>query len=286
MADNNEQNKTTTVVTKPNSADPAVERKLREMKSHFPLKEQEAHYLLGEKDVRSTIDINKEKATIFFKDCVDSEYVIESTCARILIEDCHNCKITVNGRVMSSVIEAWKCENLNIAANTKVHTLQLDVSTNLNVHFAKKDDFYMVIWAGLHDFTMTFANDPSVLKTGVAQMKETYGAETVDDRQSQFIVRFIEGALLSERVVRLPNGYPTTEREKKIYEENQQKKEDELRKLLQMVPSEVIAKQIQQNATINEMRQMVRAKPNDPKVGRNDDCPCGSGKKYKKCCGK
>jgi uncharacterized protein YecA (UPF0149 family) len=22
-----------------------------------------------------------------------------------------------------------------------------------------------------------------------------------------------------------------------------------------------------------------------PKVGRNDTCPCGSGKKYKKCCG-
>lgn len=25
---------------------------------------------------------------------------------------------------------------------------------------------------------------------------------------------------------------------------------------------------------------------NDNKVGRNDSCPCGSGKKYKKCCGK
>ena len=25
---------------------------------------------------------------------------------------------------------------------------------------------------------------------------------------------------------------------------------------------------------------------NDPKVGRNDPCPCGSGKKYKNCCGK
>ena len=23
-----------------------------------------------------------------------------------------------------------------------------------------------------------------------------------------------------------------------------------------------------------------------PKIGRNDHCPCGSGKKYKKCCGK
>ena len=25
---------------------------------------------------------------------------------------------------------------------------------------------------------------------------------------------------------------------------------------------------------------------NGKKVGRNDPCPCGSGKKYKKCCGK
>ena len=24
----------------------------------------------------------------------------------------------------------------------------------------------------------------------------------------------------------------------------------------------------------------------DPKVGRNDPCPCGSGKKYKNCCGR
>jgi preprotein translocase subunit SecA len=26
--------------------------------------------------------------------------------------------------------------------------------------------------------------------------------------------------------------------------------------------------------------------PNRKKVGRNDPCPCGSGKKYKKCCGR
>lgn len=25
-------------------------------------------------------------------------------------------------------------------------------------------------------------------------------------------------------------------------------------------------------------------KRSDPKVGRNDPCPCGSGKKFKKCC--
>ena len=33
---------------------------------------------------------------------------------------------------------------------------------------------------------------------------------------------------------------------------------------------------------------MAKAKPirSGPKVGRNDPCPCGSGKKYKQCCGK
>lgn len=32
---------------------------------------------------------------------------------------------------------------------------------------------------------------------------------------------------------------------------------------------------------------MVKAKPlSVTKVGRNDPCPCGSGQKYKKCCGK
>ena len=35
--------------------------------------------------------------------------------------------------------------------------------------------------------------------------------------------------------------------------------------------------------------EMLKEKPvvrEEAKVGRNDPCPCGSGKKYKKCCGK
>jgi preprotein translocase subunit SecA len=31
---------------------------------------------------------------------------------------------------------------------------------------------------------------------------------------------------------------------------------------------------------------VAQVKPSMPKVGRNDPCPCGSGKKYKKCCGR
>jgi uncharacterized protein YecA (UPF0149 family) len=33
-------------------------------------------------------------------------------------------------------------------------------------------------------------------------------------------------------------------------------------------------------------RRTKQIKIETPKVGRNDPCPCGSGKKYKKCCGK
>ena len=33
-------------------------------------------------------------------------------------------------------------------------------------------------------------------------------------------------------------------------------------------------------------RKVKQVKLDQPKVGRNDPCPCGSGKKYKKCCGK
>ena len=34
-----------------------------------------------------------------------------------------------------------------------------------------------------------------------------------------------------------------------------------------------------------ESAKPVTIRNKDPKVGRNDPCPCGSGKKFKKCCG-
>jgi preprotein translocase subunit SecA len=38
----------------------------------------------------------------------------------------------------------------------------------------------------------------------------------------------------------------------------------------------------------NDGKQKAKSDPkrNENKVGRNDPCPCGSGKKYKQCCGK
>jgi uncharacterized protein YecA (UPF0149 family) len=41
------------------------------------------------------------------------------------------------------------------------------------------------------------------------------------------------------------------------------------------------AEALQRNAARNIMQSS-----SGPAVGRNDPCPCGSGKKYKKCCGR
>ncbi|MBD3334727.1 MAG: hypothetical protein GF355_04370, partial [Candidatus Eisenbacteria bacterium] len=38
-----------------------------------------------------------------------------------------------------------------------------------------------------------------------------------------------------------------------------------------------------ERAAAQRGKTVVRAQP---KVGRNDPCPCGSGLKYKKCCGR
>ena len=45
------------------------------------------------------------------------------------------------------------------------------------------------------------------------------------------------------------------------------------------------AKPVEARTGGEQPRQPRRVKPSE-KVGRNDPCPCGSGKKYKNCCGR
>ena len=51
--------------------------------------------------------------------------------------------------------------------------------------------------------------------------------------------------------------------------------------------SEEDARRAAQAAAVQQQQGAVNHTPirRDPKIGRNDPCPCGSGKKYKNCCG-
>ena len=43
--------------------------------------------------------------------------------------------------------------------------------------------------------------------------------------------------------------------------------------------------QAEQKELYKEQKASQTVRNEGPKIGRNDPCPCGSGKKYKKCCG-
>jgi uncharacterized protein YchJ len=56
-------------------------------------------------------------------------------------------------------------------------------------------------------------------------------------------------------------------------------------------PDEIEARQRRWSEDADARSRVVWDEPGEtyvretPKIGRNDPCPCGSGKKYKKCCG-
>ena len=73
-------------------------------------------------------------------------------------------------------------------------------------------------------------------------------------------------------------------------------RDDTVRGILSVMPKEKPIERVQvvkptEEGFMNLGQKRVQKAPtntplrNENKVGRNDPCPCGSGKKYKKCCG-
>ena len=64
------------------------------------------------------------------------------------------------------------------------------------------------------------------------------------------------------------------------------KEQDERQKARRKELNELAAnyKKRKVQGTFENRGKVVPFKRNSPKVGRNEPCPCGSGKKYKKCC--
>jgi preprotein translocase subunit SecA len=64
-----------------------------------------------------------------------------------------------------------------------------------------------------------------------------------------------------------------------------------VRALLSLMPAQSEEKRTEVAKVTSEGFEGAKPKPKKrpvkkaPKIGPNDPCPCGSGKKYKKCCG-
>jgi len=148
--------------------------------------------------------------------------------------------------------------------------VQVDLCKTISANFKQRTLINSVIWAGAFNITVSIpdgAGGKEAIHSGVAQMKEQY--PDLQEETDQFMIRIVETKLIQEALVRLENGFPTTEREAKAFEEREQRNKKQAEKHL---------KKIIKTA---EIKHNTKAK-----VGRNDNCTCGSGLKYKKCCGK
>ena len=69
--------------------------------------------------------------------------------------------------------------------------------------------------------------------------------------------------------------------EKRLQEVETAFKENDWRYTIELKPDEP-----EDTADLELLLNPVKPRSADAKIGRNDPCPCGSGKKYKKCCEK
>lgn len=126
------------------------------------------------------------------------------------------------------------------------------------------------------------AKHKEVKKTTIADLAKEYGTTV------EFIMGFVDGINDSlKQSYDLENFEEDSELVfdidlEKLYFNMLDAKADYLFTLPQWdgIFSEEKRKEIQKNYRESKI---VR---NENKIGRNDPCPCGSGKKYKKCCGK
>lgn len=215
---------------------------------------------------------------LYLRNCANCDYTVLVHCAKVMIEGCTGCRITLHGKVITSTAEVWKCEDTELICNSKV-ALQTDLCKGLRVKYAKAADMPQLVWAGMEDFRVEFADGAhEPLVTGLEQKRKEYDGD-VNAELDQFIVRDIDGKLLEERIVRLANGFPTTDREADAWDADQARKEAHLeamaRKLIKENPG-LVAGTAKKKPQQTKVRDAKKLKPNEP-------CHCKSGKKYKKC---
>eukprot|EP01132_Coremiostelium_polycephalum_P005354 gene5354-6680_t len=239
-------------------------------------KEQEVHFV---KDSNVTLDLNKDvvspKATLYFKGCKDSTFNISARVTKIMIEGCQRCSFTFKGRIFTNTIEIWKTLDLKLNIfNDQVKTLQIDMTSRMTIVFDAIEYHESIVWSGVNDLKISYTNQPdAAYATGFEQMKAQYPEQTLSFTVDQFTTRLIQGKILTEQIVRLANGYPTTEREAKEFDNNAE--------LNKKRAEEFVRNKLKENGvTLGTVGK------DKKEAGRNDNCPCGSGKKNKKCCNK
>lgn len=168
---------------------------------------------------------------------------------------------------MSTLLEQWR----ETAYSREMTKQQLE--TFWGAYFQTEKEIYEKL----------LSNPDEKVKGTVKELAEKYGVEVMT------MVGFLDGineSLVSE------NPIETMEEDTEvnlIYDKEKLYKNmvDAKAEWLYQLPQwNILLSEEQQKELYKEAKKMHTYVREGKKIGRNDPCPCGSGKKYKKCCGR
>eukprot|EP00960_Hanusia_phi_P001145 31087-Hanusia_phi.AAC.1 len=174
------------------------------------------------------------------------------TSRTVLIEGCRSCKFDLGTCIITTAtLEVWRCESCEISSKCHLGTIQTDLCEGLKIEVERSEDFGSLVQAGMNNLQVVFKDErfpplqtgfpqchtklclPSVLTCtpGLEQLRRQFPDDDINSTTDQYITRIVDGKLLTERIVRLLNDYPTTEREKASFEAEAAKTSEAMEKL-------------------------------------------------------
>jgi Flp pilus assembly protein TadD len=169
--------------------------------------------------------------TLHFKNCQSCIFTIpEGTkVVKILFESCTDSKLEFKGCIIATgICEAWRCDRCELLVDCAVGTLQIDVCNGFTVSYTKVAHMGMVVQAGVQKLVLRFSDGAVAdYHTGLDELRSGQAgadAASLNDTTDQCITRFVDGRLLTERILRLANDYPTTAREKAAFDAEARRK--------------------------------------------------------------
>lgn len=239
--------------------------------------EEHAKFLVGRHN--ETIVVDKEESTktdtIFLKDINNCKVQIKCRSAKILIESCHNSVITIGGLIMTNTLEIWKCNGCELVVNSKVSTIQVDLCDKLALLYKSRMEFFQVVWMGVEELRVNFARETDQhhsLTTGyghmVEQLREENPGMVLSETIDQFIVRFVKEQMKCEQMVRLENGFPTTEREAADFDAKKKKNDAIMEKHLRKVIKVTEKKHGKEVSTVHDKKKAYEIETIQPGDGQ------------------
>mmetsp|Transcript_28117 Transcript_28117/g.54866 ORF Transcript_28117/g.54866 Transcript_28117/m.54866 type:complete len:389 (+) Transcript_28117:144-1310(+) len=159
---------------------------------------------------------------------------------KVLVESCSKTTLRLPKCFIStSILEIWRCDACTLEVDCTIGTLQADLCTSQTIQYAQLAQLGSLVQAGMTDLHVSFADSPKdSFTTGLDQLRAQHPDQPINDDTDQFITRVVGGAVITERILRLSNDYPTTQREKDIFDEEARRKTEAIEAMAERVLGE------------------------------------------------